>query len=430
MSEILERRLLVGLDLCDDYTQISCYNEKTFEPECLGVDDQEEGQFIPTVMAVRNDTKEWLFGREALSCCEEGKGECVDHLLEKVVRGEPFVVFGSEVSHVKVMRKFLSKILNLLRIEYPNETIRKLVVAVDGSDKALTETIYQALEELGVQEDRATVISHKQSYLYYALCQKKEIWLNDVGMFDFSGEGLKYYQLVINRSRRPTIVGVTEKDYSESLRYDMLGSPEENQEAVSYVFENIAKSATHKQIVSTLYMIGKGFDGDWSDSTLQKLCVGRRVFKGKNLYVKGACYAAREMGGHAKLEEFIFLDEEMLPCHIYAKMYVEAQEKEVVLIKAGTPWFDAKCDVDVIPDGEDELPLMVRNVVSREEEKHLVPLEMVKERPKRMTRLNLRIHFQDRDTCVVTIKDKGFGDAYKTSNRIWERTMRLCAKAK
>ncbi len=66
MSEILERRLLVGLDLCDDYTQISCYNEKTFEPECLGVDDQEEGQFIPTVMAVRNDTKEWLFGREAL----------------------------------------------------------------------------------------------------------------------------------------------------------------------------------------------------------------------------------------------------------------------------------------------------------------------------------------------------------------------------
>ncbi len=40
---------------------------------------------------------------------------------------------------------------------------------------------------------------------------------------------------------------------------------------------------------------GEGFEGGWADSLFRKLCVGRRLFKGRNLYVSGACLMTREM---------------------------------------------------------------------------------------------------------------------------------------
>jgi hypothetical protein len=345
--------------------------------------------------------------------------------VERVIKDEPFIVHGQEVSHVKVLKRFFSRILNLLKIHYPGDAIRELVVTVENPELKLMEAIYKALEELGIEKDRAMIIGHKQSFLYYTLCQKKDIWLNDVGLFDFNEAGLRYYQLAIDRSKKPIIVGVTEKDFSETLYYGMVHPTLENREGLLYVFENIARSVLHRQIVSTLYMIGRGFDGDWPNPVLQRLCAGRRVFKGKNLYVKGACYAAKERSGSGRLEEFIFLDDDMLPCHICSKMYVDGEEKEVVFVKAGTPWFDAECNLDFIPDEEEELQLVVRNLVTKDEARHLISLEIVRDRPRRMTRINLRIRFQDRNHCVVTIKDKGFGEMYGSSNRIWERTIQI-----
>ena len=57
-------------------------------------------------------------------------------------------------------------------------------------------------------------------------------------------------------------------------------------------FLKIVSEVTGGHIVSAVYLTGDGFDGEWMKESLSFLCKGRRVFMGKNLYSKGACYAA------------------------------------------------------------------------------------------------------------------------------------------
>ena len=50
MSE--QPKLLVGYDLSNDYTQISCYNFNTFTPETIRCDYDSDKELIDTVMAI------------------------------------------------------------------------------------------------------------------------------------------------------------------------------------------------------------------------------------------------------------------------------------------------------------------------------------------------------------------------------------------
>ena len=238
-----------------------------------------------------------------------------------------------------------------------------------------------------------------------------------MGLFDYDGSRLKYFQMQVDRQRKPALVGVTEKDFSDAME------PDGGDEHRGALFENIAHGAIHKQILSALYMTGEGFEGEWADPVFRRLCVGRRLFRGRNLYVSGACYAARETGETARLSDYILLDDEMISSHISAVLYTDAKEQEVVFARAGTPWYQVDEELDVIPDGETELELKAQNLFTREERRFILDLEPVSGKSARQCRLGVRIRFEDVRTCVVTIRDRGFGEMFPTSNRVWERTL-------
>lgn len=386
-----ENKLFVGYDLCDDQTQIAVYNSMTFEPDSEGV--METAIFM------------------------EQSGEKVTGFVSRAANGEPIIIDGKEADPVHLFSYYFRKTLAVTKEKYPESGIRKLVVTVEEQKKEFSDILYQALENIGLNKDRVMIIGHKQSYLYYALCQKKELWQSDVGMFDYNRRGLFYYQMNIDRMRKPILVGVVEKDYTHLIHV------KDGNRAI--LFENIAQGAMHRQAISTVYMTGIGFAGDWADGVMQRLCVGRRVFKGRNLYVNGACYAARELSGEGKLEDFLFLDEDMINSHITTKVYVDASVKEIIFAKAGMPWYQIDREIDVIPDGDEEIAISVKNILKRETRQFMIPLEPVLGRNNKRVRIGIRIQFSDVNTCILTIRDKGFGDIAPSSHRIWEKVISL-----
>ena len=56
-------------------------------------------------------------------------------------------------------------------------------------------------------------------------------------------------------------------------------------------FADIVERVFAGKIISAVYLLGNGFDGDWLKVSLQKLCRNRKVFAGKDMYSRGACYA-------------------------------------------------------------------------------------------------------------------------------------------
>lgn len=414
--------LLVGLDLCDDFSQISYFSTVTYEPETIMYMENEEK--IPTVLGVQKDTKEWVYGADAIRLANEEKAVYLDHILQKVKEEKSVKIFETEFSADVLLERFLKKVLNLLKREYLDETILKIVVTIEDTDVKLIRGIYQALGRLGIHKNRAMVQSHSRSFVSYALSQKRELWLNDVGLFDFNKKGLYYNQLSINRKRKPALVGIVPRDFTSTLNLEMLENPAQEQK-IAFTFENIAKNVLHKQVVSTIYVTGEGFEGEWSEDVLRSLCIGRRVFIGQNLYSKGACYAAREAVEQKQAEEFFFAGDDIVVSEIRMQLYHDAGMEDYVLLKAGQAWYEAENTIDVIVEQEEELEIIIYNVLQRTEERRMIPLEGIRQKPDRTERLRVQLRFIDLHTLVVGIKELGFGSMYPSKHRIWEKTFEI-----
>lgn len=403
------RKLIVGYDLCDDYTQISCYSYKTFEPILVYPADNDDNPLIPTALCEKSELKAWVCGKEAVECAREGEGVLIDGLLHKLKHGEEVVVSGQKYSAVSLMEKYLRKTLTLIKNYFPTEPITRIVVTLCDMDPVIVEGVYKALSMLGIEKDRASIISHGSSFLYYALSQPKELWLNDVGLFDFNQNGLNYYQISINRRANPMIAGLEKKDFSDTMNYSVLSNRNVDKE---YSFEIIANTVLYKQIISTLYFTGRGFDGGWADNVIKSLCTGRRVFVGQSLYSYGACYAAKELARDSSLDNIILINDEMTVSSIALMAYADGMTREVVLADAAMPWYEVNESVDVIPEDADNIELVIRNIMTKEVIRERLPLNNLPERPDRMTRLNISISCLDKTKLKVAISDLGFGEYY------------------
>ncbi len=416
------KKLIVGYDLCEDYTQISCYSYKTSQPVPISIREEDELNLIPTVLCVKEETKQWLFGEEALACGADNEGIVVDHLLDKLIMGEEIRIYGQTFSPVALLEKYLRKTLMLIKRYFPTEQITKMVVTVRNARPILVDSIYFALEQLGLEKDRVVVMSHSGAYLYYALSQDKSLWMNDVGLFDFSEEGLLYYQIKLNRRTKPMIACLNKTDYSQNLNYQMLNNEQENH---AYIFENIANTALYKKLVTTLYFSGAGFRGGWAEETIKGLCAGRRVFMGQNLFTKGACYAAKELSGDRLLEELILLNDDMITTIVAVRVYKDTKFQEEILVEAGETWYEVNRSIEVIPEGEVELELILKNILSKEIVREKIHLTNLPERPDRMTRLEINLTCKDQSTGVIRVNDLGFGEIYPETGCILETTIEI-----
>lgn len=400
-----QRRLFVGLDFRNDITQIAVLGPGHLEPKILSRGTQEGEINIPTVVSIPG-TKEKIGG-----------------FLEKIVRQEPIFASGKESDPVNVLAAFFRKTLSLTKKMYPNESIRQLVVTTEYRDYRFLSVVYAALLKLGIDRDRAMVIDRRQSLVYYVLSQKKELWVNQVGLFDYTGEHLTYFQLQTDRFKRPMLVTVTQKDYSDYI--EMYTGDDSTAEEKSAIFEGMVQGAIHGQIITTLYMTGNGFSDGFAGDVMKKLCVGRHLFQGNNLYVTGACYCARETSGEHRMEDFVYLDEDTVHSHISMNVYTDAKVQEILLVRAGTPWYQIEQETDLIPDGDNELELYIKNVVTKEKTTHLIPMEGIPGRAGRKARIGVQIRFAGTEQCIVTLRDKGFGEFFPSSARIWEKTITI-----
>ena len=87
--------LVIGLDLNDDYTQISCY-------------DKEKSWTIPTVICRRKEEESWLTGEEAYAATLLGEGVIVDKLLKLVRKDGTSTIGGTCYSGGMLLNQFIN----------------------------------------------------------------------------------------------------------------------------------------------------------------------------------------------------------------------------------------------------------------------------------------------------------------------------------
>ncbi|NLL78690.1 MAG: hypothetical protein GX234_02575 [Clostridiales bacterium] len=423
----MKNRVVVGYDLNDEYAQISYLVLGEKEPETVSVVAGSQLYNIPAVLCKRSEVNQWFYGKEALKAAEAGEGILVTQLLSRALGGEEVEVGEEKFDAVAILALFLKRSLSLLHFSVAPEQIEAFVITVDELNRNAIEVLEQAASALSLKHGKVYLQSHMESFYHYVIHQPQELWNQQVGLFDFSGSYMKTYRLECNRRTTPMVAFIDTQDYPGFSRNTTAGADNSARYAEwDGQLAQAAEKMTQGRIVSTIYLIGEGFDGGWSKQSLKQLCLGRRVFQGNNLYSKGACYGAREKLEESEIEkQYVFLGNEKLKANVGMQVVKRGEDAYFALIDAGYNWFEVEKECEFILESGNSFEILVTPLTGGKPKSVEIVLEGLPRRERGTTRLHMNFRPVGEKRIQIRAEDLGFGDIVPATHQIWQEEFEI-----
>ncbi len=404
--------LVIGLDLNDDYTRISCY-------------DEEKSWTIPTVICRKKQEEVWLAGEEAYACTLVGEGVIVDKLLKMVRKDGTSTIGGIRYTGRELLNLFVRKMLEYPMKEFRENEVDQLVISLQQVDAKMTDTLMYCADFLGIPREKVHVISHMESFVYYVLSQKKELWTNQVGLFDLSNQRLCYYEMKVQRGLRRNMVQADSENMEEAFNLDILDSPSGSRLA-DRILCSCGERLLSKKLFSSIFLTGKGFDRtDWAGEFMKLVCHRKKVFAEPVLFARGAAYKGADCRQSATSYPYIFICEGRLKTEVSMRVVRGQKEGSLVLASYGDNWYESKSTMDFILDDQNEIEFTITPLDSKKKKLVRIPLTGFPKRPPRTTRIQMSLAFLDERTMVTVIRDKGFGELFPASDAVIKQEVTL-----
>ena len=404
--------LVIGLDLNDDYTRISCY-------------DEEKSWTIPTVICRKKQEEVWLAGEEAYACTLVGEGVIVDKLLKMVRKDGTSTIGGIRYTGRELLNLFVRKMLEYPMKEFGENEVDHLVISLQQVDAKMTDTLMSCADFLGIPREKVHVISHMESFVYYVLSQKKDLWTNQVGLFDLSNQRLCYYEMKVQRGLRRNMVQADSENMEEAFNLDILDSPSGSRLA-DRILCSCGERLLSKKLFSSIFLTGKGFDRtDWAGEFMKLVCHRKKVFAEPVLFARGAAYKGADCRQSATSYPYIFICEGRLKTEVSMRVVRGQKEGSLVLASYGDNWYESKSTMDFILDDQNEIEFTITPLDSKKKKLVRIPLTGFPKRPPRTTRIQMSLAFLDERTMVTVIRDKGFGELFPASDAVIKQEVTL-----
>ncbi len=405
--EMSANGLVIGIDLCDGHTQAALSgNEKIWT--------------FPTAICRKKDGGQWKIGDEAYALKLSGEGELFENLLTLGPKKEIFAG-EAKASGRELLQRFLKQVLDEVKKECGTGRILQLVIALPWVNGRVMDCLLYCVDYLEVPRNRFHVVSYSESFLHYVLSQKKEVWANQVALFDFSKEGLRYCEMRIQRGARQPVVTAQEEFPLKELQLKLLDSFSGTKQADKLLYA-LGEKLLAKKLYSAILLTGKGFEKtDWAVSFMKLLCKRRKVYGEQFLYVKGALLRAEDFVAEETAFPYVMICEGRLKATVSMEVIHDDRPTQLVIAALGDSWYEAKSTMEFILDGQDQVSFMIRPADGKGVREATIPLEGFPKRPNRTTRIRMRAGFADEKTMVVVIQDKGFGELFPASNAMIRR---------
>ena len=441
LEKTLEKKnnkYMVGFDLGDEDAQISFCSMQQPEAETVPSVAGTQQYNIPTALCKRTDGNKWLYGREALRAAQQGEGILVEHLFSGAVENRKTVIENVEYDALTLLTLFVKKCFGLFSVIAPLERIEILMFTARETDNSVISVMKQVVEGMKLKNTKVFFQNHEESYYYYLLHQTPEFRLAGSVILDFE-ETLRLYLLEWNRRTTPVVSFVSRWKFPECrLPCWEEEEPERRrqmEELDEAVLENV-RGIFQNRTINSVFLLGNGFQEAWAARSLQYICQNRRVFKGNNLYSKGAAYGALEKLCPTKEgKEYVFLGREKLRTNIGLQVVRAGREAYLPLLDAGINWYDASCEKELYLESGSgyQVTLTPLTGVFPEKEaagKYPVRYETIElsglpERLEGAARLRISMSMRDAGNLHVKTEDLGFGEICPGSGLIWEQDISL-----
>ena len=145
--------ILVGMDICEDYVQLTYYDNELLSSESVSREDGEEQYLIPSRLAYRKRKKDWIIGDDLDSEHPEDIVE-VKNFFQTVITGEKVRIIDKNYETEELLQKFIESALKILKTYYPFKEIEYMGITLPNITKEVSESISSALKNLGFTRER------------------------------------------------------------------------------------------------------------------------------------------------------------------------------------------------------------------------------------------------------------------------------------
>ena len=413
--------LILGIDLNEQYAQLTYYHQSVREPLTVGLpSDPEQIQFP---MAMRQDSQgQWKFWNGEPEQDDGEPDRCrICGIYEKIQNQEAIEDQGQSFEPAEILAIYFGLCMSTVSLLTQNTRVQVMVTVRELTEQ-WSDVLSSALEKNGIDRKLIYMQDYLSSFYYYTVNQKKELWYQDVALLEYEKEAIVGYVLHIDRSTRPAIakVDMVARQRMDDTVRDGRAEPEWKKEKDRLFFE-LLKKVFERRNISVSYLLGDYFNKSWAERSIQYLCYKRHAFQGKNLYSKGACYAAMERAGLIAGKGIIFGGRDMIQVNLGMDLCIRGKETYYPLVNAGINWYEAHHVCEFILHGEREISVTSRPMTKGEPTVHMMRLPGLPPRPDRATRLRMTVYFTAPGKCHLEVEDLGFGEFYRSCGLTWQR---------
>lgn len=411
---------IIGYDLNEKYCQISFYDEEQQEPQTM--ETALDNYQIPLVVGKKDEN--WVIGNDAKRLQVLKQGYVAEDLYVKAICQEK-VKFGEETFEaIWLLAKFVEVSLQKF------EEIQQIVFTVPTLSVDIGKILKGIGQRAGVLKQNIYVQDYKESFCNYMLYQPKELWQYEAALFHCDRHEVKAFMLRKIRTGfgkgKDTFITVDEVASAQMKElaavYPVLNV--DRAKDADVCFKQFVQGVFNKKLVSSVFLVGEGFENNWYPQSLKVLCNGRRAFLGNNLYSKGACYTAYRRNLAIK-EGPIYLDETKMMDQICLKMRVHGMGEWKPIVPWGIRWYEADSQFEILLENADDIEIHVESLVGNEMQVEKVSLEGLPKRKDYTLRLRVKTLFIDEKTCKITFKDLGFGEFFPATDFCVEKEIHL-----
>lgn len=411
---------IIGYDLNEKNCQISFYSEKQQEPQTMEI--AADNYQIPLVIGRKGDV--WLFGNDAKRLAVSKEGYAVSDLFTKSLAKEKICMGEETYEAVWLLAKFIE--LSLERFEQ----IGQLVFTVPNLSADIGKILKGIGQRVGVSKEGIYVQDYKESFCNYMLYQPKELWHYEAALFHCDRYEVRAYMLRKLRTGigkgADTFVTVDEVASAKMKElesvYPVLNV--DRAKTADNRFKQFVQSVFNKKMVSSVFLIGEGFENNWYPLSLKVLCNGRRAFLGNNLYSKGACYTAYRRSLDYR-EGPIYLDDTKMTEQICLKMRVNGIDEWYPIVPWGTRWYESDKQFEVLLEDAEDIEIHIESLTENQMCVETISMEGLPKRKGYALRLQVKTLFLDENTCKISFKDIGFGEFFPATDFYREKEIHL-----
>ena len=411
---------MIGFDINERYSQISFYSEEMQEPQT--VETVTDNYQLPLAIALKDGI--WYVGNDAKRQKVVKNAVYVDDLFQKAVKREKVTFGGEQKDAMWLLAKYVE--LSLTRFE----EVRQIVFTVPKITMEIGKMLKGVGQRAGISKNQIYVQDYKESFCNYMLYQPKELWQYEAALFHCDRYEVKAYMLRKIRTGygkgQTTFITVDEVAQAQmeelSAVYPVLNVDRARDADIQ--FRQFVQGVFEKKLVSSVFLVGEGFENSWYPQSLKVLCNGRRAFLGNNLYSKGACYAAYRRTLEIK-DAPIYLDETKMMDQICLKLRIEGVDKWYPLVTWGSRWYEADSQCEILLENRDDIEIHIESLVGNDLQVVKVPMKGLPNRPKYTLRLQVQALFEDEKRCRISFKDLGFGEFFPATDFCVEQEIQL-----